>query len=907
MNIKNNKVLAIFTLCIAIIMSVSAVVSSLPTLTPASAWSQSTGYDGKEDPEDLSDFDGSIVAQNKYKTFCVFKGLGMTDNQAVAALACMQAECSFRSVGVESGTYKDLMEQGVILNNTYPNDTLENRNEYIEKYSKMMDTDPDWRTKMTDEVLKMYGVPESAIEDAHKGNRYSSNGLDLSCYYDEKGVGWLGVGMYQWTGGRSKNLYAWSDQTKLRWFEFENQLAFFIAKSAIGGDKGDELQQWIETTKDDTLDKCTETFFHTFINGNDLPNLVSARQTLATQLYPEFFGLQWNYKYAAKVIGLAELEPIELTNEIKDRGIVYSYASAVALYPRNSGMLVNFEENNNIRKRNEEVFKEYVGVGSTSSYSLFELYGEDLHWYRYMGEATYTPNLFDHVWSAIDQHKVKQLISFDTIDYDANNYLSCHVYPDRPYVLSKEEVKNGERDPRVTALSLGWFNGFFYVTGSVKMSIAKYFVAIVAYLTGPEIQETIVSMFEKLESTEVWPAIRTLLFIILGMAMLGFIISLVGCAIRYVKGTGSMRETLERFLIGFLCLGFFFSAAYSPAALNGAVSKTVGIVDQLFNSALATSLADDEIIAVQDESLATHAVLWKTAIFYPWCRGQFAETDYPNLYTQYSALGAGQSKMEQSHETIDADDMTGKAFYDSATLTGDVFVFAGGGKEIRNWAAYLYSCGSIYHIDSTLDDEKIADLDLASISADAELSFPHFTLMTTAADPDIPADLFRVIDAQMNISPQYYANGSVNNNYVTAKSLDPHYEWESIVMLFNAALLIFMFPVIYGKLMAFILLLITSFKIIYFTILEIFKPDQGVKPLFDSIKKSFVDYFTNSLKLCLMITLYGILLNPTLGYGFIGVVLYIVCCFVILGFSWQDVKNGYYSAKNRLRRIKNQI
>ena len=238
------------------------------------------------------------------------------------------------------------------------------------------------------------------------------------------------------------------------------------------------------------------------------------------------------------------------------------------------------------------------------------------------------------------------------------------------------------------------------------------------------------------------------------------------------------------------------------------------------------------------------------------------------------------------------------AFYNSAQSTGDVFVPAGGSSEIRNWAAYAYSCGTIYHIDSTLDEETAEDID-----ADHGFIFPHYLTKTTASNPDLPADLFRIIDAQMNISPQYYANGSINNNYQHAHGLKNHFEWQSNVALFNAGLLLFLFPVILKKITSFFLLLITTFKMIYFSILEIFKPDMGVAPFFESVKKSFVDYFTASMKLVLMITLYYIFVDK----GFLELVLYILCCLVILGFNWKDVRHLYQDTKARVQRAKNRI
>ena len=329
------------------------------------------------------------------------------------------------------------------------------------------------------------------------------------------------------------------------------------------------------------------------------------------------------------------------------------------------------------------------------------------------------------------------------------------------------------------------------------MTIAKYLVALVSFIMGPEIQRVMKDTIVWIEGTEMWQIMKPILFMMLGLAMLGFILSLVKKGVNYAKGTGAARDALSRFLIGFLTLGLLFAVIARPAAFNQAIDKVVNVVDNLFNSTLAASLTNDEIISVEDESLATHAVLWKKAIFNPWCRGQFDDLEYKELYTQYSSLESGQSMMPQSHEVIDTTDDTGKAFYDSAALTGDVLVPRGGGVDVRNWAAYLYSCGTIYHIDSTLNEEKASNIDLTG-----SIQFPNFTTQTTANNPDISADTFRIVDAQMNISPQYFANGSENPNYQSASGLKNHYEAQGYVMLLNAVMLIFFIPVIFQKIMS---------------------------------------------------------------------------------------------------------
>ena len=899
---KMSKICSILLLAVIILSFVCKAVSSIPkTVTVAEAWDGST-YSGNEDAEDPSDFNDNMTDMGRFKMWSVFKGMGMNDTQACAALACSQAEGHFRSVIIETNDPLGLGELGT---------SYADEQKYISNYSDPC-CEANFRTQCTDKCLAIYlskgkyacHYPDSStvIAQAKQENDVSANGLSETAYY-VNGVGYLGVGLFGFTGESFVGLFQWSDTTGEKWYIMENQIAYFIADESIGGYKGAELQQWIEETKSSSLDDCVETFFHTFINGNKLPDLVAARQEIAVDIYAMLAGTGYDKTYAKKVLAMADLKFVgEDDHEIKDRGIIYSYASTVMLYPRNDGFIIDVTRNDSIPQKNSEVWKGYIdemngGTDTSTTYSLFELYGEDVHWYRYFGEATYTPTLLDHVWSAIDQHKTKALISFDTIDYDAYNYLSCNVYPDRPTVLSKDDLANGDKDPRVLALSYGWFNGYFYVEGSIKMTIAKYLVSIVSFLLGPEIINAAIDIVENLEKTATWNVISNILMVLVGLIMVFFLFSLVGKSVKYAKGRGAARDVIARFLAGFFCLGFLFAALANPAVFNNVIKKTANGIDTLFTSTLAKSHSNDDVISVTDDSLIYHAMIWRRAIFNPWCRGQFDNRNYDELYTQYAAVDSSKM-MPQSHEEIDTTDMTGKAFYDSATLTGDVFVPRGGGVEVRNWAAYLYSCGTKYHIDSTLDEEKASKIDTTSA-----ITFPNDATMTTAPDADIPADTFRIVDAQMDISPQYFATGRSSENYTKAHALKPHYSMQSTVMLFNASLLLFMVPVIFQKIMSFIMLLITSFKMIFFTIMELFKEQTGIKPFFDSVKKSFFGYFTASLKLCIMITLYDLFVDQ----GFLKLVLYILCCLIILGFNLKDARQFASDVSFKARQIKNKL
>lgn len=925
------------------------VVSASLTTRPATVYALDAtkftyNFKGTEDATEVSHFGNNYMYQNQFKMWSVYKGMGMTDEQACAALGVAACEGGFSSEGIEYATSAKTAswtEGEDSAGNSYPFKgtgshtygaamqalhgdgyswtmwSEEQYDAYVEVYSERIYDDPDFRTDCTDDTILSYGVDPSYIPLLHRGEAGGSLGTSWSWtiqaqfyYYPEsehRWIGYIGSGLYGFTGGNLYNLFKWSDIHNSDWWNMDTQLAFFVSNDDWSYPKFQTIQAYIDATRDSTLEECVEAWVPYIAGeGTTIPDdWMADRKEEANNALTKFRGKKFDKAYARDVLNEAGLEAVDIGSGIRDRGIIPTFMNTVISYPQSDGMLFSLEGNNTLKANNQAVFKGYIdglnGVGdSSTSYSLFELFGEDLHWYRYFGERTYTPNLADHIYSAVDQHKVKDLFTFDTIDYEANNYLSCQVYPGRPFVLTGEDLKNGSMDPRSTKMAQTIFGGFGYTDGSFKLAACKYIVSIVTFMMGPELHDTAISALEKIEASEAWDIIQPMLLFILGLVMVFFIFSIVGKALKYSKGTGSAREIFERFFIGVLCLGLFGVAAANPSALNNVTNRTVNVIDAIFNSALAEDLQEDEVIAVTDESIATHAAIWRRALFGPWCRGQFEGRNYEELYTVYSSLGTGQSAMPQSHETIDMLAGDGVAFYDSASYTGDISVPIGGGREIKNWAAYLYSCGTKYHIDSTIDKKSAATI---NVSNQSEIYFPNTSLKTTAGNPNITADVFRVIDAQMNISPQHYANGSIVNNYDKSAELDPHFTRESFVMIFNTSLLIFMVPVIWKKITSFILLLITTFKMIYFTILELFKEGNGIKELLDSIKKHFFDYFVSCLKLCLMVSLYYRFVDQ----GFFKLLLYVVLCIVILAFSLDDVRQFGYDVKYKFKRFVNRF
>ena len=254
----------------------------------------------------------------------------------------------------------------------------------------------------------------------------------------------------------------------------------------------------------------------------------------------------------------------------------------------------------------------------------------------------------------------------------------------------------------------------------------------------------------------------------------------------YATGKGGgPKDIIERFVIGVFAIGFLFVSLYNPSQLNALMYQATTAVDNIFNYALNESCVNDEVIHCEDVNMQTHAYLWRTAIFQPWCRGQFSGLNYNECYTNYATLADGQKAMPQSNQEVNPADTSGNPFFNSTKYTGDVVVPIGGGKVVRNWAAFLMSCGSKYHIDYTLKDKTEA----SEVNLDSPVFFPLDSSLTAAYDSTLMADTYRVIDAQFDVSPQLYADGSIVNNYTGAKAPNYYYFQESYVMLFNALML----------------------------------------------------------------------------------------------------------------------
>lgn len=827
-------------------------------------------FSGSENAESRNQFN-SALDQNIFKVWSVLKSLGMTDVQACSFLGVMYAEGNVTPYTVE-GDYRCAKHYGMKRSPEFAEWFTENSKAYVDYM-----------------VVKVY----------------NKKGINLKAYYSgDKGA--CGIGICQWTGGRTWNLINYAKDHNVKWYTMETQLTYLLDKKTKDGAWADKIHKYVDKYKTSSITDCVDYLVSKF---EGCPNATRAKKTrvnLANKFYLILHNKSWDAVYGNKIISGAGLKPVSDDDGIQDKVMFQDIMAPSMYFPKNKGFIISTDSANTsiLNKNNQEVYRGYInsinGKADTSKkYSLFELYGEDLTWCRYLGESAGVTELGDHIYSAYTQNRIDEVVNIKTVLYTAKNYLSTVVYSGRPRCLTSTEVKYGGRqDPRVNALGVSAFTGSGYVIGSLFLTISKFFVSIISYLTDDTFLRQTSDIITKVENSSVFVMLRPSFNLLIGFGMLALIFSLIKKGISYARGIGSSPvDIISRFLISFLAVGIILFSINNPTVFNKTITSITTIMDNIFKSALADGMQDNEVICVTDSNLAVKATLWEKAIFNPWCRGQFGQP-YNKLYTQFTILSdedikKGKAKYAQSHTLkSEAEELKlTEAYYDSASATGDVFVPVGAGTEIRNWAALMYSCGTNYHIDCDTTYNK-------TLKIDTDATWP--TATTTAYSSLLYADTYRIIDAQMNISPQYHLDSQPILTYANSRPLDNHFAREGFIAFTNTLLLVFLIPAIYSKIKNFIMLLITILQAIYFSYIELFRENTGFPAITEHFKKYFFGYFIACLKVYTIVVMYSIFADE----GFVAALIYSFLSITILSLTVQDVSRFFRRAKNNARAVR---
>lgn len=899
----------LFAIILSLLICVTALVGPLSPLDVDACYY--TSVNSISDPQ----------KRNAFKIWSVAKCAGMSDEEAAGILGNATVESSIDGTVLE-GRYDDPYTFNVQWKQTAAADLC---------FYTRNTTFPAWKSQG-------YTINSSVDRYGHKvqyvaGDEHHSS-INTSAYVGIDGHYLPGIGVFQFTGPGASKLINFASSISKNWWDIDTQLIYTFK---LDGENTYGKAQWLLNSYSihtyNTPENCAYYFFWVFEAGHSDTTFdvtsdaggssVDNRKSNARYWYEEFRNCGPDRTYGYNILKTAGYPIRHATDDgILDRSILHSYAGRVLEFPQSNGFAFDItgEADEYAKTASTALLRampDYATNGHIDTsvdpilakkYSLYDLFGSDIHWYRYYGEATKPAGVLDHFWSGITQGKEHELYGdigkvIDTIFYTSTTYLSCNVYSGRPTVLTVQSLTEGNCDPRVTTFQtkLTTFNGATYVGGSFFMSIAKAIVSLVSYLMGPRPIEDLRWVADFITGNEVWHTVAVpLVMFIAGLSIIFFILSIVGKAKNYTLGRSSLREVLKRFFIGVLALGIIFVLAARPGVFNDIIEKGATIVDNTFNSILTVTHTEDDVVGSTDGTKTTEAMLWRTAIFEPWCMGQFGRR-YNELYTQYATgLGAGKSKMPQSILTPEQiADLSGTDYaFSSATYTGDVVVPVGNNYYIRNWAAFLYSCQSKYHIDYLYTSGSKAPA--------AEITFPN--AQTTARDSSLFADTFRVIDAQMDISPQIYSSEKIVYNYSGASEIKNYFGTQGRLMVVYAIILFVSFvPAILMKLKNLALLFFTCIQAVFFGIKELAKEGTGLSEIPGKLKTYTVNYILAALKLFILTILFDLLVGKSIAQT----ILYGVFAVAVYGLTYANIRQGVSKVKSTVRRgttyIKNKI
>lgn len=809
---------------------------------------------------------------NAYRIWSVMKGLGMNDYAAAGVLGNIFAESSADPTSIEGiyGEYGDA--NGAKKSVAFKDLSAYFRNDLVKKY-----INSGW---------SISGSSDNFGNTVPSSSGSGGNTINSKAYLGVDGKYIVGIGLIQFTGPRASRLVLWAESHGLKWYDMKAQLAYMLTKTDDKGyidGKADYIIDTYAKTDYTNVDDATNDFM---INVEGNTHNAGKRRELALDWYNRFHGDTGDRNYAEKVLKLANTT-LKPNKENEDKSIVQDLIGPVVKMAQNTGFMFDIGKIGEKHANNAatEIYNSLKGEESKTKYSLYELFGSDIHFYRYMGEVTQTVGLVDHIYSNVKNGDTDFSLG-DTVFYQSTRYLSANVYDDRPRVLTQQEITDGKSDARVFALSNSRFSGFDFVAGEFWLTVAKITTSFITLLMSGKPFEIFVEFFNKIVETGIWQKVMIpLLYLLTGYAIIFTIIRIIGHTIRFLSGKGTAFQIFQRFLSSAICIGIIFSLGNNPTTFSSILLKGTTFVDKLFDNAITMTFKDDDVISGSAVNNATEAAIWKKVIFEPWVVGQFGTT-YDNLYTQFSTEG---NKMYQSHATeAQIKNLSeGRFAFDSATVTGDVTVPVGNGKVIRNWAAYLYSVQSKYHID-------FKDINGSRTLVEKPV-FPNAT--TTAYDSTINADLFRVIDAQMDISPQIYSDGTKVENYTDSKQLEPQFLKQSMVMMLHVLiLLIFLAPTIVKKLYYSMMLISMGVQFIFLSLWELAKENEGISVAWDKVKEYIEGYLMTSTRLFV----FTFLFVKLVGYSLISTSVFIILGIVIYQITPDKIRNGFLDAKNKI-------
>lgn len=578
-------------------------------------------------------------------------------------------------------------------------------------------------------------------------------------------------------------------------------------------------------------------------------------------------------------------------NTIQERSFVGEMKNPNFVVSLTDGGVLDSKEKNKDRLNiNNEIL-----VGTDKTYSLYERFGPNISFVPYLGESSFDLTRFDYLYSAYQQGKMDKIeldkLSLDTI---SSTYLGTKTYENRPPVLNEELIRSsGMKDTRVNVMNKDFSIASSAVFGNMMLGISKYIFRLTTVLMGNEFLEYVFNTVEELETTDFWDsAIVIPLMAVITLGMIFAMFSFAKHVKAWVNGKESFagwgKSPIYRLIEIVACLAICLTLLNTPNMFNKPLKTITFGISNLFDEFITQTAKSD--IVNGSESISTspkmEQALWEKAIFNPWVKGTFGKNqetgewyDYEHLYTQFATdLDSNQGKLSQDYnEYLKSED--DKLVYDSANATGDVKVSVGG-KDIRNWAAFVWSTQSIYHLDTTTELEVDAEAETEEDLEELEkiVSWPYAT--RTYKNKNIYLDNYRWADALLNVGYGYDKDGNKIINYQQSRPYKPYFKSMGKEALMNSLILLFMMPILVQRIYYFAMISILTITMIFYAVYGLFKENEVFKfwPQFvDNLKH----YFLATAKLYVLTIFYINLI----GKGLIYTLLFIFMSVLLLSYD----------------------
>lgn len=559
---------------------------------------------------------------------------------------------------------------------------------------------------------------------------------------------------------------------------------------------------------------------------------------------------------------------------------------------------------NERRERNQEI----LFGKAEKKYSLFDLYGGNINFVPYYGEVNIKTNLADKIYTAyVGKNGDFKLTAEDIVNLFKKNLISNNIaYKDRPPILETQEVADRSKtDPRVSQgltnpASLGGVTNI----ANTNLSISKIYVSIINWLTESGLYNSVNSIWEKIVNSGLKDYIKGLLKFFLPLFMITFVYRILKMAIGMYKGSvGYTAKSLLTNLIGFvIASGTLYVFSANPLIMSGSISKAVNLIDNQFDTILNMT-TDSPVVKSDITTNVREAAIWEKAIFNPWSYGTFG-VPWDQTYTI--------SDSDESHVKMDQtkDDLSGEwegSRYNSYDVTngGKIYVKLSNDDVLYNYAAYAMSLQSKFHIsysgtkaegyvDGTKEQNKIAKEGESFV----EPSWP--VALTTPKNDQIYLDYFRLIDSQLDISPEFKSDKKkALNNYTKSKEWKQDFYAQSVLSLIYSAMLTPLGLLGIRKIKYSILLISGGARIIWKSLMWFFKPeDNQIIDNYKGLISPILDYLWNSFIIYINLTLYLALVDK----GLIANVFIILFGIYVLSFnrpkSLGDIKRSFTKAKD---------